>query len=186
MIHSPNFKYSYFKYSNCISQQLISILNLTFNFSTLSRHLSSACWSEGREVFFFFSNYSAIVQRFHCEYVRAQGNVVGQVAVWCYLGRRLSSPWQRRAPVGAGAVAHCVVIREIPKIHNTQRKWPDLTRPSWGGFSEADRARWNQTGQDICQKWQASTLGCLCLCSSSLSIFRCCLWNPISVSITGL
>lgn len=54
MIHSPNFKYSYFKYSNCISQQLISILNLTFNFSTLSRHLSSACWSEGREVFFFF------------------------------------------------------------------------------------------------------------------------------------
>lgn len=43
------FSHSHLKYSGCISQPLICISNLAFNISSLSKHLLSTCWSEGRD-----------------------------------------------------------------------------------------------------------------------------------------
>lgn len=76
-------------------------------------------------VLFFLRNYRTIVLRFICEYVKAQGNVGwlgGSVMLSVPLSVFALAAWRP-----AGAAAHCVEIRAIPEIHNTQRKLPNLT-----------------------------------------------------------
>lgn len=101
---------------------------------------------------------------------RLGGMWTGRGAAGCYLCRRLSLPWQRRDPLVAGAVAHCVEIREIPTIHSTQRKWPNLTWPNLGGFSEAEwgQSRAGQTEPD----WAGAHLSVSALTGASCA-FAC-------------
>lgn len=104
--------------------------------------------------------------------------------------------WQRDAICAAVCLRPgSVATRWVPRLSlivwrsersqkfTTHRKWPDLTWPNLGGFSEAEwgRSRLGQMEPDwaeahLCPLWQASTLRYLCFCLSSLSIFWCAFW----------
>lgn len=108
--------------------------------------------------FFFFFLKGAIVGPNKCIVCFKVWKLRGMWAGWQHDGYLCCSCFECNLPPGSAGsvrvrvvpVAHCGEINEIPKIHSTQRKWPELTWPklvrSTGAGS--DYLRTQQTGPD--------------------------------------
>lgn len=111
---------------------------------------------QGRLFFFFFFLKGTIVGPNKCIVCFKVWKLRGMWAGWQHDGYLCCCCFECNLPPGSAGsrcvrvvpVAHCGEINEIPKIHSTQRKWPELTWPKLVRSTGAGSDYWGHSRRD--------------------------------------